>query len=144
MTALGLWSIQDFFFFFVACRIFRCGLGTLSCSMWDQVPWARMEPEFPVLGLQFQPLDQQGSPKTWISYLGIQSHLQLELNWFSSASYHFQLSNTIAPKCLSFPSHLHHTLPSSIFKAELKCHLFSEAYPIPPMVSYLTFHYTYT
>ena len=32
-----------------ACGIFGCGMGTLSCSMWDLVPWPGIEPG-PALG----------------------------------------------------------------------------------------------
>ena len=38
--------------FVVACRVFSCRLGTLSCSMWDLVPWPGIEPGSPALGAQ--------------------------------------------------------------------------------------------
>ena len=38
------------FHFLAACRIFCCGMWTLSCSMWDLVPWPGMEPGPPALG----------------------------------------------------------------------------------------------
>ena len=37
------------FHFLAACRIFCCGMWTLSCSMWDLVPWPGMEPGPPAL-----------------------------------------------------------------------------------------------
>ena len=36
----------------VACESFTCGMLTLSCSMWDLVPWPRIKPGFPGLGVQ--------------------------------------------------------------------------------------------
>ena len=33
-----------------ACRIFSCGLQTLSCNMWYLVPWLGIEPGLPALG----------------------------------------------------------------------------------------------
>ena len=38
---LFIWPCQ---ILVVACRIFRCGMSTLSWSMWDLVPWPGMEP----------------------------------------------------------------------------------------------------
>ena len=35
-----------------ACRIFSCGMQTLSCGMWDLVPWSGSEPGPPALGAQ--------------------------------------------------------------------------------------------
>ena len=35
-----------------SCGIFSCGMRTLSCGMWDLVPWAGIEPEPPALGEQ--------------------------------------------------------------------------------------------
>ena len=35
--------------FIAACGIFRCGMRTLSCSMWDLVPWTGIDPGPPVL-----------------------------------------------------------------------------------------------
>ena len=31
--------------FVLACRIFSCGMGTLSCIIWDLVPWPGWEPQ---------------------------------------------------------------------------------------------------
>jgi len=36
----------------VACRIFSCDTWTLSCGMWDLVPWPEIEPMPPALGAQ--------------------------------------------------------------------------------------------
>ena len=36
----------------VACRIFSCNMQTLSCSMWDLIPWPRIKPRSPALGAQ--------------------------------------------------------------------------------------------
>ena len=36
----------------VACGIFSCGTWTLSCGMWDLVPWPGIEPGPPALGVQ--------------------------------------------------------------------------------------------
>ena len=36
----------------LSCWIFSCHLKTLSCSMWDLVPWPGMEPGPPALGAQ--------------------------------------------------------------------------------------------
>ena len=33
-----------------ACGIFSCGMRTLSCSVWDLVPWPGIEPGPPALG----------------------------------------------------------------------------------------------
>ena len=46
-------------FFVSPCRIFSCGMWTLSCCMWDLVPWSGIEP---ALRAQSYPLDHQGSP----------------------------------------------------------------------------------
>ena len=47
-----------FFFFYLAapsfstvCRLFSCGMQSLSCSMWDLVPWSGIEPGLPALGV---------------------------------------------------------------------------------------------
>ena len=34
----------------MACGIFSCGMRTLSCGMWDLVPWPEIEPGPPALG----------------------------------------------------------------------------------------------
>lgn len=34
----------------MACRIFICSMGTLSCNMWDPVPWPGFEPKIPTMG----------------------------------------------------------------------------------------------
>ena len=52
--------------FNAACGIFNCSLHTLSCGVWDLVPWPRIEPMPPALGAWTQPLDHQGNP--WISF----------------------------------------------------------------------------
>ena len=36
----------------MVCRIFSWGMWTLSCSMWDLVPWPGIEPGTPALGAQ--------------------------------------------------------------------------------------------
>ena len=36
----------------VACRIFSCNMQTLSCGMWDLIPWPEIEPRSPALGAQ--------------------------------------------------------------------------------------------
>ena len=36
----------------VACRIFSCGMWTLSCRMEDLVPWLGIKPRPPALGVQ--------------------------------------------------------------------------------------------
>ena len=38
--------------FVAACGIFSCGMWTLSCSMWDLVPWPGIELGAPALGVQ--------------------------------------------------------------------------------------------
>ena len=44
-----------------------CIVWTLSCFMWDLVPWPGIEPELPCMGsTESQPLDQQESPKPQI------------------------------------------------------------------------------
>ena len=35
-----------------ACEIFSCGMQTLSCGMWDLVPWPKMEPWPSASGVQ--------------------------------------------------------------------------------------------
>ena len=37
--------------FVAACGIFSCGRRTLSCSMWDLVPWPGIKPGSPALGV---------------------------------------------------------------------------------------------
>ena len=44
------------------CGIFNCSMQTLSCGMWDLVPWQRIRPRTPALGASEQ-LDHQGSPQ---------------------------------------------------------------------------------
>ena len=34
-----------------ACRTFTYGMKTLSCGMWDLVPWPKIEPRPPALGI---------------------------------------------------------------------------------------------
>ena len=34
----------------VACRVFNCGMQTLSYSMWNLVPWPGIKPRPPALG----------------------------------------------------------------------------------------------
>ena len=46
------YSIWDLWSFVVAGRIFSCGLQTLSCGMWDLVPWPEIKPGPPALGAQ--------------------------------------------------------------------------------------------
>ena len=36
----------------MVCRIFSWGMWTLSCSMWDLIPWPGIEPGTPALGTQ--------------------------------------------------------------------------------------------
>ena len=61
LLALGMISLSFFFFFeylfiwlcwiLVATHgIFSCSMRTLSCGMWDLVPWQGVEPGPPVLG----------------------------------------------------------------------------------------------
>ena len=44
------WGMLDFFFFQFWHAESSCGTWTLSCGMWDLVPWPRMEPRSPALG----------------------------------------------------------------------------------------------
>ena len=57
-AALGIFRLH--------CGIFSCGVGTLSCVMWDPVPRPVIEPGPPVLAAWSQPLDHQGSPNARI------------------------------------------------------------------------------
>ena len=42
--------------------IFGSGMQTLSCGMWDLVPWPGIEPRAPCIGsVESSPLDHQGS-----------------------------------------------------------------------------------
>ena len=45
-------SLQQAGSLVVACGIFSCDMQTLSCVMWDLVPWPRIEPGAPALGVQ--------------------------------------------------------------------------------------------
>ena len=51
-----------------ACGIFSCGTQTLSCGMWDLVPWPGIKPGAPCIGSsEPQPRDHQGrSP--WMAF----------------------------------------------------------------------------
>ena len=62
----GSVSLEEHGVFDAVCGIFNCSIHTLSCGMWDLVPWPRIEPRPPALGAWTQPLDHQGSP--WISF----------------------------------------------------------------------------
>ena len=55
---LFTWLYQGFA---AVCRIFSCGMQTLSCSMWGLVPWPGIEPRPLALRVQSQPVDHQGS-----------------------------------------------------------------------------------
>ena len=44
------WSF--FFFFFGLCRVLSCSIWSLSCCMWDLVPWPGIEPRPPASGVQ--------------------------------------------------------------------------------------------
>ena len=39
-----------YLFTYFHCRIFSCSMGTLSCRMWDLVPWSGIEPEPSAVG----------------------------------------------------------------------------------------------
>ena len=36
----------------VTCGIFSCSMRTLSCGLWDLIPWPGIQPRFPALGTQ--------------------------------------------------------------------------------------------
>ena len=42
----------DVYLFISLCQFVSCGLWTLSCGMWDLVPWPGIEPGNPALGVQ--------------------------------------------------------------------------------------------
>ena len=48
LLILFIWLYQVFV---VACRIFSCSMETLSCCMWDLVPWPGIRPEPSALGV---------------------------------------------------------------------------------------------
>ena len=61
--------ISDFPFFFNIylciwlCRICSCGIGTLSCNMWDLVPRLGIEPQAPCIGsMESSPLEHWENP----------------------------------------------------------------------------------
>ena len=49
---LFIYLIWLHWIFVVACRMFRCGMWTLSCGLWDLVPWLGIELGSPALGAQ--------------------------------------------------------------------------------------------
>ena len=49
----------------IACGIYNYSIQTLSCHMWDLVPWPGIEPRPPCTGtVKSEPLNHQGSPTT--------------------------------------------------------------------------------
>ena len=49
----------------IACGIYNYSIQTLSCHMWDLVPWPGIEPRPPCIGtVKSEPLNHQGSPTT--------------------------------------------------------------------------------
>ena len=104
---------------FVAARgIFSCGMQTLSCGMWDQVPWPGVKPRLPALGMW--------SLSHWTTREVPRMGVFTVLLWYVS------VTSLPWPFCHECPYHPlgRQALPS--FQTEVGCHLLLEA-PTPTL-----------
>ena len=67
MPLITPYKINNNFFLFkkifnLAVLGLSCGISTLNCDLWDLTPQPGIESRSPTLGVQFYPLDHQGSP----------------------------------------------------------------------------------